>query len=108
MWVTTNKGIELWRRRVMRTFVESMSYRKGYQNQGPNGIANFLVNIDHDPHTMVVPDVTKGETFKVCVHGRSSKFEVFRVVLVKCEGYRCIGGRYHDIAERETSPCVMG
>lgn len=107
MWVTSTKGLELWRRRVMRTYVEPMEYRKGYQNQGPdNGIANFLMNIDHDPHTFIVPNVTKEEEFEVCIHGRSTRFEVFRVVLVKCEGYRCIGGRYHDIAERETSPCV--
>lgn len=91
----------------MRETVPPMEYRKGYQNQGPGkGIANFLITIDHNPHTMIVPEVEEGEKFKVCVYGRSSKFEVFRVVLVKCEGYRCIGGRYHDIQQRPTSPCV--
>lgn len=46
------------------------------------------------PNRFVLPRVKKGRVFEVCVAGRSARFEIYAIVLVKCEG--------HEVAEMDT------
>lgn len=95
-WFASDKGFELWKRednRFYRQNAAPMEWLKGYQNFGTkgNGIAHHLKTIDFNGHRFIVPNVEKDKPFKVCMSGRSRKYEVFRIVLVKCSGDYCKG-----------------
>lgn len=109
-WVSSSHGFELWRRSVRHSIVSPGKWRKAYQNFGKKGIAMFMKTIDHNGHRFLVPNVKKGEVFKVCLAGRSFRYEMFRLVLIKCRGAFCTGGVYRDVFQRveRTEPrCLM-
>lgn len=105
VWVSSSKGFDLWRRGVKHSFVKPGIWRKAYQNFGTRGIAQFFKTIDFNGHRFLIPDVEKDETFQVCLSGRSYRYEMFRLALIKCEGVFCTGGVYKDIESRAPGVC---
>lgn len=59
---------------------------KGYQNEGPGKWSMYLRTIDHNGHDVLTTPLVSGETYEVCVAGRSTKFTVSDLILVKCSG----------------------
>lgn len=78
---------------------------KGYH--GENGRAAVTLNVDFTPHAISTGKIlTRGDTYRLGIGGRSSKVTVHRIVLFPCEGVgcqrsstwtatltRCLGGR---------------
>ena len=68
-------------------------YVKAYQNNGKNyGISSDMYSKNGDPHSFVILGVGAGEKIKVCIAGRSFTFEVYRIILKKCNGRLCHNG----------------
>lgn len=85
MWVSSGRGFELVRGEdVVNGGVDR--WYKAYQNKGKGEIADYISTVDFNPHTFVVPGVVGGNTFEVCMSGRSFKYEVYSLGLVKCGG----------------------
>lgn len=110
MWVQSSLGFELWkggRNGTLGGVVEGTGWRKAYQNYGIRGISDDLKTIDFNGHRFIIPGVRRRETFWVCVSGRSYRYEVFRLILLKCEGVVCTGGAWvlKDLRERPLSTC---
>lgn len=65
---------------------------------------------DPVPNRFVMPKVKGGSVFEVCVAGRSPQFEIYALVLVKCERNEdpnldtCRGGKM-DVIEVEAGSC---
>lgn len=113
MWVRSSLGFELWkggRNGTLGGVVKPREWRKAYQNYGTRGISDDLKTIDFNGHRFIIPVAEKkeGERFQVCVSGRSYRYEVFRLILVKCKGVVCTGGAWvlQDLRQRPVSPCV--
>lgn len=114
MWVRGSKGFELWQGGKTSKFggrVSAVEWRKAYQNYGRRGIADDLKTIDNNGHRFVVPESNGNEVMEVCVSGRSYKFELFRVILVKCDESNsavCKGSFWFakDLEKRPLSTCI--
>lgn len=84
LWVRLPKGIRLYKGRTHRYRTTATKYIKAYQNMGENRINNILSTIDHNPHYFVSEKLLRNETNSLCISGRSSRFTVYKLVLVKC------------------------
>lgn len=90
VWIRAeDTGFRLLRRGQFRS--GGKKWLKGFQNRGRNLIADQLKTIDHNGHYLVT-DVRGGQQFRICLSGRSSRFQMFKVVLVECFGNRCAPG----------------
>lgn len=85
---------------MRHSIVSAGKWRKAYQNFGTKGIAMFMKTIDFNGHRFLVQNVEKGRMFEVCLAGRSFRYEMFRLVLIRCRGAFCTGGVYRDVFER--------
>lgn len=114
MWVRGSKGFELWQGGKPPKFggrVSAAEWRKAYQNYGRRGIADDLKTIDNNGHRFVVPEGNGKEVMELCVSGRSYRFELFRLILVKCDDNNsavCKGSFWFakDLDNRPLSNCV--
>lgn len=91
VWVGASKGFELWQAGRYRRTAPPGTWLKAYQNNGKKGISEHFKTIDFDGHRFLIPRIKKGEVFEVCIAGRSKKYEMFRLILKKCEGMYCKG-----------------
>lgn len=57
---------------------------KGYENLGNNKIADYIVHKDHDGHQFIMTSKRAGQKATVCVSGRSSKFTIYKLVMITC------------------------
>lgn len=88
LWVKLNSGLRLFNKNMgFRT--SGSGYFKGYQNLGGNMKADILSSIDRDPHQFLTYTLSKGSKQTLCMSGRSSKFTVYKFVLVQCSGDSC-------------------
>lgn len=62
----------------------STAWFKGYQNEGDGKQANYILNVDYNGHQFVTPLLTKGNTYSICVAGRSTRYKIFKFVFVAC------------------------
>lgn len=111
MWVKTSDGFEVWKDGTDASLggvVPPNGWRKAYQNRGPNGIAANLKTVDFDGHRLIIPDVKANAQFQVCMSGRSPTFEVFRLILIHCQGNECTEGTWnqHELWQKHVSQCV--
>lgn len=60
---------------------------KGYQNRG--GLAKELWSKDHDPHAITTGWLNAGQVYSVQVSGRSSQFQLERIMIIQCGGSPC-------------------
>ena len=93
-WVKTDLPLRLWKTwgdRFLDT--PANTWLKAYHSNGVDrGMSVEMKTVDHDGHRFAVRDVKAGQTFNVCLSGRSFRFSVFRFALKKCFGKICEGG----------------
>lgn len=90
MWIKSSKPLTLVKKGSPRS--GNTDWYKGYQNNGSYKIADHLSTIDRNGHYFVVPGVRANERFTICMAGRSYRYEVFKIVLTKCDRDRCLSG----------------
>lgn len=78
------KGFCRYRPQSKSVMGPSRKWIKGYQNDGANHVANYILNEDFDGHQLITPYLVRGNKYEVCVAGRSSKFTLYKMVLVAC------------------------
>lgn len=107
VWVGASKGFELWQAGRYRKYVGPGNWLKAYQNNGRKGMSEHFKTIDFDGHRFLIPNVKKGETFEVCIAGRSKKYEMYRLILKKCVGDYCKGKikKGRELFEMRPSRC---
>lgn len=84
-WFRFPGGVTLYRPETKSKFTAGGSeWLKGYENLGGNKIADYILHKDHDGHQFVMNYKMKGSKATVCVSGRSSKFTIFKLVIITC------------------------
>lgn len=107
MWVNSpDLGFQLWQRRKLWRYAGPEEWLKAYQNNGNKGMSVSLKTKDFDGHRFIVPNVQAGKTFRVCISGRSYKYEVYRLYLIKCTGLYCTGLPMMDLGRYSPSTCT--
>lgn len=92
LWIKSSKGFHLLRDGDVRREGAGI-WLKGYQNEGGNALADYLLTVDHWGHAFIVQGVEKDVAFEICIAGRSSLYEVYRLVVVKCSSELCLEAR---------------
>lgn len=107
MWVNSpDYGFALWKFGTFWKTVGPNRWLKAYQNNGPRGIIDQLKTKDFDGHRFIIPNVQKGKNFRVCISGRSYKYEVYRIYVIKCYGIICTGVPLKNLIEnRQPTQC---
>lgn len=114
MWIRFSRGLRLFNAGTMAEKKSRMSmyrYFKAYQNIGRNRKADIISSVNHNPHIMVTSWVETGKFYELCIAGRSSKFTVYDLVMVKCMGMGCkrFGSHIRDAMKTlKYSTCVRG
>lgn len=85
-WFKFSGGFDLYRPQARSFRSGNNEWYKGYQNNGRNNPADYIVTIDHNGHQMLTKPVVAGRVYKICVAGRSSKYSIFKLVFLKCQG----------------------
>lgn len=83
-------------------------FMKVYENEGDNVIADMISSIDGYRHVLVTRRLLGGEEYELCIAGRSSKYTMFSLVLVRCEGIDCQRSSAHvrrAMSKLEYSQC---
>lgn len=107
VWVESGYGFELWQRGRKNQYVQPGKWLKAYQNNGHRkGMAETLSTIDFNSHRFLIPNVVKGQTFNVCLSGRSKKYEVYQLVLIRCSGMLCKGYITSGLLNMAPSKCM--
>lgn len=105
-WVSASPGIGLWQAGKLLRTTDSDEWIKAYQNDGPDNFGIDFKTVDGSGHRFVIPNVEEGKPFKVCVSGRSYKFELYRLILAICKGAVCTGRRFFGFQDWAFSQCV--
>lgn len=106
VWVESSKGFELWKNGGSNRNAPSGSWLKAYQNNGNKGMSENFKTIDFNGHRFLIPNVVAGQMFKICLSGRSKKYEMYQLVLIKCEGMYCNGGIMKGLFDMKPSKCM--
>ena len=108
MWVQSpDLGFELWKWGTFWRTAGTNEWLKAYQNNGIRGLIDQLKHKDFDGHRFLIPNVEKGKIFRVCISGRSFKYEVFRVFVMKCFGNNCQGVPRHGLHTKVPTQCKV-
>lgn len=93
MWIYFNGGLKIFHAATMvqltQPWATPLNTYKAYQNFGNNRIADIISTVNHNPHIFVTDWVAKDTAYQLCIDGRSSKFRVFELVMVRCSGDTC-------------------
>lgn len=65
---------------------------KAYQNKGGMKRANEIFTVDFNGHQFETPKLVPRKVYKVCLAGRSSKFEICKLHFASCNGWSCNRG----------------
>lgn len=106
VWVKNDHGFELWQRGHMNKYEKPGKWLKAYQNNGLKGMDEILSTIDFNSHRFLIPNVVKGETFNVCLSGRSKMYEMYQLVLIRCTGKLCKGYITRGLLNLTPSKCL--
>lgn len=87
-WFRFSGGLSLLRRGEGTMKVGNTGWYKGYQNLGAHKMADYILTIDFNGHQFVTKKVAKGAVYDVCVGGRSSRFAVYDLLFVMCDGVK--------------------
>jgi len=88
MWIKLSSGLWLVGKNMQKKDGGS-GYLKAYQNVGSNAKAYIISNVDHDPHQFLTNSLQAGSVQTLCMSGRSSRFTVYKFILVHCAGAKC-------------------
>lgn len=62
-------------------------WMKGFQNIGKGKRAHYLLTFDNNGHQIFLNALVKDKKYTICVAGRSSKFQLFNVVVLYCKDF---------------------
>ena len=85
MWLRFPSGVYRYRPQRGSIRVPSGEWLKAYQNRGEGVKADYLLNVNFDGHQFVTTPLRAGRTYALCVAGRSTLFELFKLTMVACE-----------------------
>lgn len=106
-WLWSSKAFELWKRGdKWRNGVAPGTWLKAFQSDFKRGMSDNWRTIDFEGYRFLIPNVRKGEIFQLCIAGRSKKYEMYRIIAVKCEGDGCKGYRVLNLKYSKPSKCV--
>lgn len=91
VWVRSSLGFKLRKFEKAARSVRPNHWIKAYQNNGKKGMSHLFRSVDHDGHSIMVPNVAARKRFQICVAGRSTLYEMYRIMLVKCTSMFCHG-----------------
>lgn len=104
-WFRCSMGINLWRHNVFWRRATGRQWLKGFQNTGPRRFGTELKTRNNRGHRFIVSGVQRGDDFKVCVSGRSYRYEIYRLVLIPCKGLYCTGRMMTGVDKLAPSKC---
>lgn len=104
-WFKCSKGFSLWRNGRFWKNSKSGEWLKGFQNDGRKRMSEELKTKDHDGHRFIIENLNAGDTFSVCVSGRSYKFELYRLYIQKCRKEYCTGEKMTGLRTLQPSKC---
>lgn len=84
VWLKCNAGLKLVSMAHRGTSGYNYGYIKAYQNEFSGSMT--LYSKDHDPHQIVTGHLNPGQTYELTISGRSTRFKIERLVLVRCQG----------------------
>lgn len=61
---------------------------KGYENEGNNKKADYVLTVDHKGYQFFLEGLQKGAVYKVCASGRSTRFKLFNFVFMHCDSLK--------------------
>lgn len=67
------------------------TWYKGFQNEGKGVQAKYILTVDNNGHQFVLPSLRKNKRYWMCVSGRSTRFVLRKLVLIKCQGNAVTG-----------------
>lgn len=102
-WFKFSGGFMLYRPKSNTWKYGHNNYYKGYQNNGNNEITDYVVTVDHHGHQFVTRRVSAKNIYSVCLAGRSSKYTVYEVIFVLCDGGRGCSRASNGIRKSMTS-----
>lgn len=105
VWVSSSKGFHIWKWGKRGNNIAPNKWTKAYQNNGRKGISDDLKTVDHNGHRFIIPNVTKWKKFQICISGRSKLYEIYKLILVQCEGFFCEGGVMKGLEKLKSSNC---
>ena len=85
LWLRFPTGVYRYRPQRGSIRAPSSNWLKGYQNEGQEVQTDYLLNVNHDGHQFVTTPLRAGQTYSLCVAGRSTMFEIFKLTMVVCE-----------------------
>lgn len=101
VWVNSpDLGFDLWKFGTFWKTEGPNKWLKAYQNNGNRGIIDQLKTRDFDGHRFIIPGAKKDMPFRICLSGRSYKYEMFRLYIVKCYGIICEGVPLKNLIEK--------
>lgn len=106
VWVESAYGFTLVKWGDQSSFAKPGKWLKAYQNNGKKGMSEMFKTVDHNGHRFIIPGVKKNRTFTVCMAGRSKKYEMYQLILVKCEDMYCRGGIMKGLFDMKPSKCM--
>ncbi len=105
MWMRLSTGMNLLRARTGKFRKITNQYVKSYQNTGHNTVSYIISTVNGEPHQFVSSPMKKNEVVTLCVSARSTKFSVYGLALIKCEGLECMRtSKYMSSAVRNLNP----
>ena len=85
-WFKLNAGFRLYRPQGNSWKGGGSGWMKGYQNEGRNRKANYLVTIDFNGHQFISNPLSTSKPYQVCISGRSSMYTIYELIFIKCDG----------------------
>lgn len=89
MWVKSSSGFDFVHTGKNDFRSGGQGWYKGYQNSGGMQMADYLLHVDNNGHQFQTKSVNAGQPYSLCIAGRSTKFWVRKLVLIKCDGNNC-------------------
>lgn len=89
LWIRFSAGLRWFKPQGYKWLNKGSGWFKGYENEGRKKVANYLLTKDFDGHQFVTYPLRKGQVYSVCLSGRSSKYTIYKIVMVKCNGWYC-------------------
>ena len=106
VWVDSSNGFELWKHGRKHSYVRPGSWTKAYQNNGKKGMSDEWRTIDFNGHRFIIPNVVRGRRMRICLSGRSKRYSIFQIIVAKCWGDNCSGGRMKGLMGLSATKCV--
>lgn len=106
VWVESDYGFNLVKWGVQGLYAEPGKWLKAYQNNGKKGMSEMFKTVDHNGHRFIISGVKRNRAFRVCMAGRSKKYEMYQLILVKCEDMYCKGGIMKGLFDMKASKCM--